>query len=449
MAWVSPKVYAILKGAQKRGDSNANFVDRLNDMTESEVKKALDDFFGTGRWTGDRNPAFQRTPGSMSPDMFKEIIAELSENEKSSLKPEVKQSEKKIVTSQKGVIKIGKLEAEAAVGIKDGLGSINEVLKQEKVSREIVEKSAEKNGYFQDARVNQAIKEFSDDYKNSLKVNTMLEFDYVLPDGSVETIKIYNPAYGDDFIKQRIQEGKGWIAKEIETQKNKRLTKKISDKQPIVIKNENKATIIIGLPGAGKTTMVARAIIEKTGAFEIDSDIFKGYMPESKEINPETGNKRMNAGRIHDESGFLRDEFEEQVVKGETRDGKLPNLVIPTVGGSKKAILKRLKKYQKMGYTVTLINAYATTDNALERNKRRFLQDLDNPEEPTRIVGLEEYAESSVDKINLSMEQVIAENPDIEWAVYDGNVPLGVNAIFVDGSETFDDFVSKLPPIKK
>lgn len=449
MAWVSKKVYAILKGAQSRGDNNANFVDNLNDMSESEVKKALDDFFGTGRAVLDDSKSFQRTPGSFSPDMYEEIMSELSPEKKSSEKTEIKEADKKVVTSQKGVIKIGKLEAEMAMGVKGGVGSINEALKTEKLGESEVEQLAEKNGYNTDGRVREAMREFSEDVTNALKVNTMLEFEYQLPDGSMETVKIYNPIYGDDFVKERIKQGKNWVAEEIVSQKTKRTTKKLSKGQPIVIQHNNEAFIIIGLPGAGKSSTVANAYIEKYGAFEIDSDIFKGKMPESTAINPKTGRKRNNSGRIHDESGFLRDEFEDQVVKNEMKDGKLANLVIPTVGGSKRAINKRLKKYQKMGYKVTLINAFATTDNALQRNKGRFLQTLDQPDEPTRLVGLEEYSNSSVDMINLSMEEAIAENPEIGWAVYDGNVPFGTNAIFVDGSETFDEFITKIPSDKK
>jgi hypothetical protein len=429
MAWVSKKVYAILKSAQKQGNSDANFVDELKTLSDNEAISALDNFFGGG---------------GFSRENYDEIMAEInaSNDKEKAAKEKLPKQGSEVIKTQKGKVQFGKITASQTMK-QETLGSLNEVLGQKKVTEDEVEKLAEIAGYYDDGRMVAAMKEFAYDFNNREETYTMLEYDLKMPDGTFEKIKIYNPNRGAEWIKQRQADGKKWISEEIEEQSNQRLKK---DKTGVIpIKNENQVFIVVGLPGAGKSTTAASFIMEEYGCYEIDSDIFKGKMPEATEINPETGRKRNNAGRTHEESGQLRDDFEDEIISTKTVNGNLPNLVVPTVGGSEKTIMKRLEKYEKLGYKVNIVNAYATTENALKRNKGRYLSTLDKPNAPTRAVGVGTYASETVDNINFAFESVIEKNSARvnSWAIYDGNQPFGEKPSFVDGSELWNDFFGK------
>ena len=100
-------------------------------------------------------------------------------------------------------------------------------------------------------------------------------------------------------------------------------------------KRERKAFIILGPPGAGKSTAVANQLLSEHGALEVDSDIAKARLPEYAD--------GVNAQGVHVESREIVDGL---VLPQAIEAGD--NLVIPKVGsqgvgGSAEQLLSTLQ----------------------------------------------------------------------------------------------------------
>lgn len=413
MAWVSPKVYAILKGAQKRGNSNADFVDKIKEMSEGDVEKALDAFFKNG---------------GLQKQEFEEIYAELESQDNPPLQEGEEPGKK---TSKKSKIKFNDRQARKLAKLDEGLGSVNTVLGiTEPVTKEKVEKIVKDLKLDEDGQIATAMREFSRPFNNP-ELATAREVKITLPNGKKVKVAFYNMG-SEEKNTQRKQDGERWKM-EVKTEQEKAL------EQSGGVQYGNEAFIVVGLPGAGKSVTAAGKIINKYGAYEIDSDIFKDKMPESKEQAPD-GHMVNNSSIVHYESGILRDDFEDMLTS-QAKDGKLPNLVLPTVGGDINSLMERVNRLKQKGYKVNLINAFANTEVAMERNRSRFKQKLAKGQ-PVRYVGAEEYASSSVDKINSVFQTVLETqgNKIAKWAIYDGNRPMPAKPLFVDGSDDWDNF---------
>ena len=57
------------------------------------------------------------------------------------------------------------------------------------------------------------------------------------------------------------------------------------------LKRESKATIVVGLPAAGKSTTIANPLSEEQGAFILDRDEMKKLIPGYKETNGGAANE--------------------------------------------------------------------------------------------------------------------------------------------------------------
>jgi hypothetical protein len=413
MAWVSSKVYAILKNAQGKGIDAANFVDNIKEMSESEVEKSLNAFF---------------KGGSVSSEQISEIYDSLEGEKPSEVSVE---KDVGFANTKTGKIKLGDREARKSARLEEGLGSINQVLGVDKpVTKEDIASISKKLKLNEDGEISTAIREFSRPFSNP-ELKTVRKVKIKLPNGKMVEVAFYQMG-SDEANKKRMQEGEKWKS-DLKIQQENELAAMGG------VKYDNEAFIVVGLPGAGKSVTAAGPIIKNFGAYEIDSDIFKDMMPESME-QADDGHMVLNSSIVHDESGILRDDYEEMVTS-QVRDGKLPNLVLPTVGGKEDSLVERIDRLRKKGYKINLINAFATTENAMERNKNRFKEKL-RKKLPVRYVGVQEYEESSVDIINRNYQNIL-ENQGSKinsWAVYDGNRPKPAKPLFVDGSENWNNF---------
>ena len=122
---------------------------------------------------------------------------------------------------------------------------------------------------------------------------------------------------------------------------------------------EFQATIVLGLPGAGKST-VAEGLARARRAAIADPDDAKAIIPEFE------GGIGSNA--VHRESSLLADD-----VRGELElNGE--NLILPKVGKSAKSIDKLVSNLKSLGYSVTLLRAHVDTDEAARRMISRYNQ---------------------------------------------------------------------------
>lgn len=117
------------------------------------------------------------------------------------------------------------------------------------------------------------------------------------------------------------------------------------------------ATIILGLPGAGKSTL-ANPMLDN-GAIEIDPDIAKGEIPEF--------NGGIGANAVHEESSAINKE----VLKRAVANGD--NIVWPRINGKDK--LKRdVEMLQKNGYKVKVQIINVTPETAIRSAVDRYVK---------------------------------------------------------------------------
>ena len=132
------------------------------------------------------------------------------------------------------------------------------------------------------------------------------------------------------------------------------------------LKRESKATIVVGLPAAGKSTTIANPLSEEQGAFILDSDEMKKLIPEYKETNGGAANA------VHDESKDLMRRALKEFTEG-SRKGT--NLVIPIIGDKIKSINGNyIHALHNAGYDVEIAYKYADTKTSANRVVARAIK---------------------------------------------------------------------------
>ena len=125
-------------------------------------------------------------------------------------------------------------------------------------------------------------------------------------------------------------------------------------------KNKNKqAYIVIGSPASGKSSL-SDPLAKKTGSLIIDSDMAKERLPEFIESD----GKR--ADQVHEESQIIANEVLEVAI--ENGD----NVLLPIVGKSENAIMRRYNKLNDAGYDVHLRYVYLPIEKTVERAVSRY-----------------------------------------------------------------------------
>ena len=132
------------------------------------------------------------------------------------------------------------------------------------------------------------------------------------------------------------------------------------------IKKEFKAEIIIGLPAAGKSTMIANPDSERMGAFIFDSDIVKEMLPEFKET---CGGA---AGSVHGESKEINRRCLDKFLNG---NRKGDNIIIPVIGDKTQKLFENyIDKLEKAGYDVEVKFRDTDPKGSLNRAYMRALE---------------------------------------------------------------------------
>lgn len=121
---------------------------------------------------------------------------------------------------------------------------------------------------------------------------------------------------------------------------------------------ERRATLLIGLPGSGKST-IANPLSDKMGAFIIDADEFKKRIPEFQQ------DKRM-VSAVHHESVNLANDF----INALSKEGY--NMIVGKVGGDYDSVRYILDDLMAKGYKIDVVLNDVPFDVALDRTIGRF-----------------------------------------------------------------------------
>lgn len=130
---------------------------------------------------------------------------------------------------------------------------------------------------------------------------------------------------------------------------------KAPDKSPL--RAERKATIVIGPPAAGKST-VSNEIARANGAALIDNDVVKSKLPEFK--------KGIGANAVHEESSVIGKKWlERHTARGD-------NIVYPRTGDNPTKLAETIKEFKGRGYKVDVVHVDVPPSVSMTRMLRRF-----------------------------------------------------------------------------
>lgn len=172
-------------------------------------------------------------------------------------------------------------------------------------------------------------------------------------------------------------------------------------------KQEKRATLLLGLPGSGKSS-IAIPLMKEMGAFVVDADNFKKRIPEFQDDN------RM-VSAVHKESVDLSNEFR----NGLEEQGY--NMVIGKVGGDYESVGYVLDELAKNGYQIDVVLNDLPFDEAMDRTIGRFERG-----ETDRLVPFDIL--SSADKHVFNTFEKVLNHPAVTGGkIYSNDVPKGTS----------------------
>lgn len=126
------------------------------------------------------------------------------------------------------------------------------------------------------------------------------------------------------------------------------------------VRQDRRADIVIGLPAAGKSSVLADPLSQQHQSRIIDSDMVKEMLPEF--------DNGYGAGRVHEESkGIANEWFDTSVLNGD-------NIVYPIVGSDLVKVIEHIDRLKANGYSVYLHLNELSNHKATGRAIRRFFE---------------------------------------------------------------------------
>lgn len=175
---------------------------------------------------------------------------------------------------------------------------------------------------------------------------------------------------------------------------------------------DRKATIILGLPASGKSTL-AKYLKADGGSFEIDSDFFTEIIPEFVE-NPS------RISEVHREAGYMSKKMMNKIAK----EGG--NMIIGKVGGGydNKYLISFLDDLQKNGYSIDLVYNDIPLEEGIRRNEERHRKG--NPRFVPASVSIIADA-TAFDNFG----KLINHPAVVSGSIYSNDVPMGQSPRFI------------------
>ena len=127
-----------------------------------------------------------------------------------------------------------------------------------------------------------------------------------------------------------------------------------------VVKKNKRADIVIGLPAAGKSSVLVDPLSAFFKSRIVDSDVVKEKIPEF--------NNGFGAGNVHEESKLIN----ECILNNAINKGE--NIVLPVVGSNYDKVLSKINNFKNSGYKVYLHLNELPMYKALGRMINRFVE---------------------------------------------------------------------------
>ena len=126
------------------------------------------------------------------------------------------------------------------------------------------------------------------------------------------------------------------------------------------VRQERRMDIVLGLPGSGKSSVYTERISQEHGARVIDTDDYRGYIPEYN---------GQNAPVVHEEASAIK----KRVAKEATRNGD--NIILSTIGDNAEKLEREILGYNRLGYRVYIHLNELPNHKSQARALGRFFND--------------------------------------------------------------------------
>lgn len=171
--------------------------------------------------------------------------------------------------------------------------------------------------------------------------------------------------------------------------------------------------IILGPPGAGKSSVIARRLQKELNAAVIDSDIVKERMPEF--------DGGMGANAVHAESKEIGEDWLAEAI---SRDW---NIVHPIIGKDAESVGRLVDEMLSLGYTVNVRLVHIPAKESLKRVIARF-QEEGRLVPPSYVMSIGDAPIKTFD--NLKQREGIN-----AYSYFDNNVKIGQEPIIIESND--------------
>ena len=181
------------------------------------------------------------------------------------------------------------------------------------------------------------------------------------------------------------------------------------------IRKEKRIDVVIGLPAAGKSSVLVDPLSNAYGSRIVDCDIVKERLPEF--------NNGYGSDAVHEESKLINDRILQKAIEsGE-------NIALPIIGSKYGKLVGRLEEFRSKGYSIHLHLNELSMNKSLGRMINRFF-------ETGRFLKLDlpyDYQNKPTKVFN----RIIAERGDLldGYSHYSNDVRRGEEPIFIKGTE--------------